>query len=100
MTPDAASMPEHYAAGFLRTELSGAEQRRHCVSVTRIRRKKIAAINETLGQCSTAHPVFYKDEVDIHLNPKIDADWQLGGQQKLVSDQCAAECYINPVIIP
>ena len=77
-------MPEHYAAGFLRPELSGAEQRRHCVSVTRIKRKKTAAINEALGQCSAAHPVFYEDEVDIHLNPKIGADWQLRGQQKRV----------------
>lgn len=29
-------------------------------------------------------PVFYEDEVDIHLNPKIGADWQLRGQQKRV----------------
>lgn len=28
--------------------------------------------------------MFYEDEVDIHLNPKIGADWQLRGQQKLV----------------
>lgn len=26
----------------------------------------------------------YVDEVDIHLNPKIGADWQLRGQQKRV----------------
>lgn len=26
----------------------------------------------------------YEDEVDIHLNPKIGADWQLRGQQKRV----------------
>lgn len=30
------------------------------------------------------HPDFYEDEVDIHLNPKIGADWQLHGQQKRV----------------
>lgn len=29
-------------------------------------------------------PVFYEDEVDIHLNPKIGADWHLRGQQKRV----------------
>lgn len=28
--------------------------------------------------------LFYEDEVDIHLNPKIGADWQLRGQQKRV----------------
>lgn len=43
--------------------------------------EKIAAINEVLGQRNAAHPVFYEDEVDIHLNPKIGADWQLRGQQ-------------------
>jgi hypothetical protein len=26
----------------------------------------------------------YEDEVDIHLKPKIDPDWQLRGQQKRV----------------
>ena len=28
--------------------------------------------------------MFYEDEVDIHLTPKIGADWQLLGQQKRV----------------
>lgn len=28
--------------------------------------------------------MFYEDEVDIHLNPKIGADWQVRGQQKRV----------------
>lgn len=28
--------------------------------------------------------MFYDDEVDIHLNPKIGADWQFRGQQKRV----------------
>jgi transposase len=44
----------------------------------------MAAINVALASCSTEHPVFYEDEVDIHLNPKIGADWQLRGQQKRV----------------
>ena len=46
--------------------------------------EKIAAIHEALDECSAAYPVFYEDEVDIHLNPKIGADWQLRGQQKRV----------------
>ncbi|WP_223932378.1 winged helix-turn-helix domain-containing protein, partial [Aeromonas caviae] len=29
--------------------------------------RKMAAINEALGRCSADHPVFYEDEVDIHL---------------------------------
>lgn len=46
--------------------------------------EKMAAINASLSQCSQENPVFYEDEVDIHLNPKIGADWQLRGQQKRV----------------
>lgn len=46
--------------------------------------EKMAAIHKALDECSAEHPVFYEDEVDIHLNPKIGADWQLGGQQKRV----------------
>lgn len=44
----------------------------------------MAAIHKALDEGSAAHPVFYEDEVDIHLNPKIGADWQLRGQQKRV----------------
>lgn len=44
----------------------------------------MATIHKALDECSAVHPVFYEDEVDIHLNPKIGADWQLHGQQKRV----------------
>jgi transposase len=44
----------------------------------------MTAIHKALNECSAEHPVFYEDEVDIHLNPKIGADWQLRGQQKRV----------------
>ncbi|WP_204526540.1 transposase, partial [Citrobacter cronae] len=46
--------------------------------------QKMVAIHKALDECSAEHPVFYEDEVDIHLNPKIGADWQLRGQQKRV----------------
>ena len=46
--------------------------------------EKMAAIHKALNECSVEHPVFYEDEVDIHLNPKIGAGWQLRGQQKRV----------------
>lgn len=48
------------------------------------RDEKMAAINAALANCCAEHPVFYEDEVDIHLNPKIGADWQRRGQQKRV----------------
>ncbi|KDW85757.1 hypothetical protein ACN73_07835 [Escherichia coli] len=61
---------------------------RRAASTLRIRdphkEEKMAAIRKAPDECSTKHPVFYEDEVDIHLNPKIGADWQLRGQQKRV----------------
>lgn len=45
---------------------------------------KMAAIYSALEQCRAENPVFYEDEVDIHLNPKIGADWQVRGRQKRV----------------
>jgi len=38
--------------------------------------EKMAAITKALAQCNAEHPVFYEDEVDIDLNPKIGANWQ------------------------
>lgn len=46
--------------------------------------EKLAAIKSALDNCSAGHPVFYEDEVDIHLNPKIGADWGFRGRQRLV----------------
>ncbi|KEY56449.1 hypothetical protein SRDD_44940 [Serratia sp. DD3] len=38
--------------------------------------EKLATIETALNNNSPEHPVFYEDEVDIDLNPKIGADWQ------------------------
>lgn len=46
--------------------------------------EKLAAIRSALEKCCADHPVFYEDEVDIHLNPKIGADWGFRGKQRLV----------------
>ncbi|EAQ4906535.1 IS630 family transposase [Salmonella enterica] len=46
--------------------------------------EKMAAIHKALDECSAENPVFYEDEVDIHLNSKIGADWQVRRQQKRV----------------
>jgi len=45
---------------------------------------KLAAIKQALARCDNRNPVFYEDEVDIHLNPKIGSDWGLRGQQRKV----------------
>jgi transposase len=46
--------------------------------------EKMTTISPVLAKCGRKHPVFYEDEADIHLNPKIGADWQLRGPQKPV----------------
>lgn len=64
----------------------------------------MAAINVVLANCGTEHPVFYEDEVDIHLNPKISADWQVvtwaakthcppRAELKVLSCRGVAQCY-------
>lgn len=47
-----------------------------------LRDDKLKAIRDALQHCDIDHPVFYEDEVDIHLNPKIGADWMDKGHQK------------------
>lgn len=47
--------------------------------------EKRLAIRLALAQKQTEHPVFYQDEVDIDLNPKIGADWMRKGQQKRIA---------------
>jgi len=43
--------------------------------------RRLHALVEALPR---SEPVLYEDEVDIHLNPKIGADWMLPGRQKRV----------------
>lgn len=47
--------------------------------------EKRLVIDQALAQEQTAHPVFYQDEVDIDLNPKIGADWMPKRQQKRIA---------------
>ncbi|GAA6169160.1 hypothetical protein NBRC116591_29710 [Sessilibacter corallicola] len=53
--------------------------------------EKLAEIKAALKRCNINHPVFYEDEdededeVDIHLNPKIGADWMHKGHEKRVT---------------
>jgi len=36
--------------------------------------EKVAVIRKARDECGAEHPVFYEDEMDINLNPKIVAD--------------------------
>jgi transposase len=49
-----------------------------------LKEEKLNKIREALQKNCVDHPVFYEDEVDTHLNPKIGADWIRRGKQKKV----------------
>ncbi len=48
------------------------------------RNRRIRKIRQLIEQLPKNEVAVYADEVDIHLNPKIGADWMLCGQQKTV----------------
>jgi transposase len=51
------------------------------------RRRRVRRLRELAKLAASATdrvPVYFADEVDIHLNPKIGRDWMLPGQQRLV----------------
>jgi transposase len=49
------------------------------------RRKRVLAKLRHLAKYATeAEPVFYEDEMDVHLNPKIGRDWMLKGERRYV----------------
>ncbi len=51
----------------------------------RQRRLRVLAGLRRLARNATAEePVFYEDEMDVHLNPKIGRDWMLPGHRRYV----------------
>lgn len=58
----------------------------------------MAIIYKALDECCAEHPVFYEDEVDIHLNSKIGAGWQIRGQQiRVVIPRQNEKYYLAPL---
>jgi len=55
-----------------------------CPLSKRQKRRRMAPIRALLARCPKGEVVYYEDEVDIHLNPKIGRDWMLRRQQKVV----------------
>lgn len=55
-----------------------------CPWPKRKREARLAELGQTVESCPPDEAVVYEDEVDIHLNPKVGADWMLPGQQKRV----------------
>lgn len=56
----------------------------HCPWSNSAKRKRLREIDELLENLPPDEVAVYEDEVDIHLNPKIGADWMVPGQQKEV----------------
>src|SRR5206468_10993528 len=48
------------------------------------RMRRIARLRKLAGHRAAHEALFYVDEVDIHLNPKIGRDWMLPGTQRVV----------------
>jgi transposase len=55
-----------------------------CPWPTAIRDRRLAEIGALVDGATAREPVFYVDEVDVHLNPKIGLDWMLPGTQRQV----------------
>lgn len=56
----------------------------HCPWPKGRKMRRIRKIRQLIKHLPKNEVAVYSDEVDIHLNPKIGADWMLRGQQKVV----------------
>lgn len=48
------------------------------------RLRVLAALRRLAASATEAEPVFYEDEMDVHLNPKIGRDWMPRGLRRVV----------------
>ena len=55
-----------------------------CPWPQRKRRRRVRDLERIVSAVSATEPVFYVDEMDVHLNPRIGADWMLPRTQKVV----------------
>jgi transposase len=55
-----------------------------CPWPTRRRRQRLWQLKCRAAYARPREPVFYEDEMDVHLNPKIGPDWMLPGQRREV----------------
>jgi hypothetical protein len=53
-----------------------------CPLSARQRRRRLAAIRHVAQSLAPDDELFYEDEVDVHLNPKIGLDWMPKGVQR------------------
>ena len=57
---------------------------RLCVSKTPTKPGKCRLFNKALDRADSEHPVFYVDEADVDLNPRIGHAWMPKGQQAAI----------------
>jgi transposase len=55
-----------------------------CPWPRRRRMRRLRELARLAASATESRPVYFADEVDIHLNPKIGRDWMLPGTQRLV----------------
>jgi transposase len=55
-----------------------------CPWPRRKRQRRIFQLRRLAAASCAREPVFYEDEVDIHLNPKVGPDWMLKGRRRTV----------------
>jgi transposase len=48
------------------------------------RQRVVASLRRLAASATEAEPVFYEDEMDVHLNPKIGRDWMPKGLRRVV----------------
>lgn len=56
----------------------------NCWWPARRREERLRQLRRIVESADPRDVVYFEDEVDIHLNPKIGPDWTLPGQQRLV----------------
>jgi len=55
-----------------------------CPWPARERERRLGELRALAERATPEEPVFYEDEVDIHLNPRIGRDWMLRGTQRRI----------------
>lgn len=55
-----------------------------CPWTRKRRERRIAELRALAASCCSREPVYWEDEVDIHLNPKIGRDWTLPTERRYV----------------
>lgn len=56
-----------------------------CPWPRRKRQRRLFELRCLVASATENEPVFYSDEVDVHLNPKIGRDWMLPGTRRYVA---------------